>query len=226
VSDDDAVRAVCFDLDGTLAEFPGDYATVVHDVTERHLGAADEAFEATYSERFFDLLGAHEPEPYRRAFEHALVEHDYASEDVDATAMVATLREREVEFVEPPGDARRVLAALRDRGYRVGVVTNGVPDWQRAKVAGNDLDEYVDAFVASYEAGAHKPDESPFALAADRLDADELVMVGDSYEADVQGARALGWRAIHYAPDGSSPDGSSLDEHAVESFDELLDRLD
>jgi putative hydrolase of the HAD superfamily len=101
------------------------------------------------------------------------------------------------------------------------VLTNGVPEFQLAKLRGHDLDAYVDASVVSYEAGAHKPDERPFALAAERLPADEYVMVGDSFEADVEGARAMGWRGIHYAPDGESPASDPLD-----SFDDLVDRLD
>jgi FMN phosphatase YigB (HAD superfamily) len=46
-------------------------------------------------------------------------------------------------------------------------------------------------------------------------------MVGDSYEADVEGARAMGWRAVHYAPDGDSPDG----DDAIPAFEALIDRL-
>ncbi|WP_323674342.1 HAD family hydrolase [Halorubellus sp. PRR65] len=213
-------RAVFFDLDHTLLEFETAYATVLRKVTERHLGGGDEAFEVTYSDRFLELLGDHADDPYRRAFEHALAEHDYADAVESVDALVATLREREVAGVAPAPGIERVLAELGGSDVGVGVLTNGVPDFQLAKLRGNDLDGYVDATVVSYEAGAHKPDERPFALAAERLPAEEYVMVGDSYEADVEGARAMGWRGIHYAPDGDSPASDPL-----KSFDDLLDRL-
>ena len=214
-------RAVFFDLDHTLVAFEKAYATVLREVTERQLGGGDEAFEVTYSDRFLELLGDQVDEPYRRAFEHALAEHGYAEAGVSVDALVETLREREVAGVAPSPGVERALAELRDRGVGVGVLTNGVPGFQLAKLRGHDLDAYVDASVVSYEAGAHKPDPAPFALAAERLPADEYVMVGDSYQADVEGARELGWRGIHYAPDGDSPASDPL-----ESFDDLLDRLD
>ncbi|WP_227133892.1 HAD family hydrolase [Halorubellus salinus] len=214
-------RAVFFDLDHTLLTFETAYATVLREVTERQLGGGDEAFEVTYSDRFLELLGDHAEEPYRRAFEHALAAHDYADAVASVDALVETLREREVAGVAPSPGVERALAELRDRGYGVGVLTNGVPGFQLAKLRGHDLDAYVDASVVSYEAGAHKPDPAPFALAAERLPADEYVMIGDSYEADVAGAREAGWRGIHYAPGGDSPGSDPL-----ASFDDLLDRLE
>jgi putative hydrolase of the HAD superfamily len=214
-------RAVVFDLDHTLVSFETDIATILREVTERHLGAGDEAFEVTYSDRFLELLGEHADDPYRRAFAHALAEHDYDDADVSVDALVETLREREVAGVVPSPGVEEVLGELRERGGGVGVLTNGVPRFQLAKLRGHDLDRFVDASVVSYEAGAHKPDERPFALAAERLPADEYVMVGDSYEADVEGARAMDWEGIHYAPDGDSPASEPLT-----SFHDLLDRLD
>ena len=64
-----------------------------------------------------------------------------------------------------------------------------------------DLLDPFDAVVASWEAGAHKPDRAPFDLARERLVADRHAMVGDDREADVEGARAAGFEAVH-APDG------------------------
>jgi putative hydrolase of the HAD superfamily len=214
-------RAVFFDLDHTLLAFETEYGAALRAVTERHLGASDEAFEETYSDRFLELLGDHASDPYRRAFEHALAEHDYADAGVSADALVETLREQEVASVAPSPGVEPALEELGARGVGVGVLTNGVPEFQLAKLRGHDLDAHVDATAVSYEAGAHKPDERAFELAAERLPADEYVMIGDSYEGDVEGARAMGWRGVHYAPDGDSPANAPL-----ESFDALLERLD
>jgi putative hydrolase of the HAD superfamily len=221
---DEFDRAVFFDLDHTLVAFETEYATVLREVTERHFGGGDEAFEVTYSDRFLELLGDQAEAPYRRAFEHALAEHDYGGAEVSVEALVETLRECEVAGVAPSPGVERALAELRDRDVGVGVLTNGVPGFQLAKLRGHDLDALVDASVVSYEAGAHKPDAAPFALAAERLPADEYVMVGDSYEADVEGAREFGWRGIHYAPDGDSPASDPL--ASFDDLGELLDGLD
>jgi len=63
-------------------------------------------------------------------------------------------------------------------------------------ITGHGLD--VDAAVGSREHGWIKPHETIFRAALDRLgvEAEEAAMVGDSLEDDVEGARALGMRAL------------------------------
>jgi len=94
-----------------------------------------------------------------------------------------------------------VLDELRRHELKIGLVTNG----QR------DLDEFVDhhgllvdARVGSKAHGMIKPHPSIFiaALAGLGVETDEVVMVGDSYEDDIEGARALGIRAILLDRDG------------------------
>jgi putative hydrolase of the HAD superfamily len=101
-------------------------------------------------------------------------------------------------------DALPVLEELRRHGLKIGLVTNG----QR------DLDEFVahhglevDAMVGSKAHGKIKPHPSIFVAALHELNAraDEAAMVGDSYEDDIEGARALGMRAILLDRDGLHP---------------------
>jgi HAD superfamily hydrolase (TIGR01549 family) len=98
-------------------------------------------------------------------------------------------------------DALPVLEVLRRRELRIGLISNG----QR------DLEEFaqhhgllVDAIVGSKDHGRIKPDPSIFiaALTALGVSAEETAMVGDSYEDDIEGARALGIRAILLDRDG------------------------
>lgn len=97
-------------------------------------------------------------------------------------------------------DARETLAALRrersDR--RIGLVTNGPAEIQRAKIALLDLDPLVDFAVVSGEYGVWKPEPAIFAEALRLGEATpaEAVFVGDSPEHDMAGARAAGIRAV------------------------------
>lgn len=90
-----------------------------------------------------------------------------------------------------------LLAALRP-AYKLAIVTNGAPDLQREKIAGAGLGAHVDAVVVSGEIGAGKPDPLPFAVALAALGATAgaALMVGDSYERDIVGARNAGLRGI------------------------------
>jgi HAD superfamily hydrolase (TIGR01549 family) len=102
-------------------------------------------------------------------------------------------------------DALPVLEDLRGRGLRIGLVSNGARDLD-AFAAHHGL--VVDAAVGSRAHGRVKPDPSIFeaALRALGAAADETAMVGDSYEDDIEGARALGMRAILLDRDGYRPD--------------------
>jgi putative hydrolase of the HAD superfamily len=97
-----------------------------------------------------------------------------------------------------------VLKALRASGLRLGIVTNNEVAEQVDKLAACGLTELVDAVVISQEAGFIKPDPRIFAVALERTGAraETTVMVGDSWEADVQGALASGIRAVWFNRDG------------------------
>jgi putative hydrolase of the HAD superfamily len=111
-------------------------------------------------------------------------------------------------------DALPVLAALRERGIRIGLISNGQRDLEEF-TAHHGLD--VDAVVGSKAHGRVKPHASIFVAALQALDVgpDEAAMVGDSHEDDIEGARALGMRAVLLDRDGLYPD-------AAERIDTLL----
>lgn len=92
-------------------------------------------------------------------------------------------------------DVKPVLDDLRAHGLRIGLVSNGARDL-RDFVRHHGLD--VDVTVASRYHGKVKPDPTIFRKALERLDVEprEAAMVGDHLEDDVEGARALGMRAI------------------------------
>ena len=92
-------------------------------------------------------------------------------------------------------DALPVLEDLRAHGLKLGLVSNGIRDLS-VFVAHHALD--VDAVVGSRAHGWVKPHESIFRAALELLGvgAGDAVMVGDSLEEDVAGARAIGMRAF------------------------------
>lgn len=98
-----------------------------------------------------------------------------------------------------PGTSAGALEALRKDGWRIGLLTNGLPEIQRAKVEALDLGERVDAVVYADElVPGGKPALAVFVRILDALavPADRSVMVGDHPENDVAGARRAGMRTI------------------------------
>ena len=92
-------------------------------------------------------------------------------------------------------DVEPVLDELRAHGLRIGLVSNGARDL-REFVRHHGLD--ADVTVASRYHGKVKPDPTIFRKALDQLgvQAAQAAMVGDHLEDDIEGARALGMRAV------------------------------
>jgi len=132
-----------------------------------------------------------------------------------AEFFVADRRRRHVIFPE----SQAVLEALRSR-VKLGMITNGASDIQRAKIDGSNLASYFDVILVSGEEGFGKPKPEIFRLAIDRLEVDETsaVMIGDSLARDIAGAAAVGIASVwvnrwgRSMPEGSpSPDAEMRD---------------
>ena len=110
------------------------------------------------------------------------------------------------------GDVRPALAALRGAGLRLAVVSNWDERLPRL-LAALGLAGHFEAVVVSAEVGVEKPHPRIFEAALERLGlaADEVVHVGDHEVEDVEGARAVGLRALRLAREGGG-DLSSLEE--------------
>lgn len=98
---------------------------------------------------------------------------------------------------EPYPDVQPMLAEVRERGVRIGIVS----DWGsnlRGIVADLGLDRYFDFVLPSGAVGVAKPNPAFFRLALDAagVQPHEAVMVGDSYRADVRGAWSAGMDAV------------------------------
>jgi HAD superfamily hydrolase (TIGR01549 family) len=104
-----------------------------------------------------------------------------------------------------PG-ARELAAELKRRSILIAIVTNNIVSEQVSKLRRLDLEPFVDALVVSEAVGASKPDPHIFTHALNQLgvEAEETVMLGDSWSADIEGAVASGIRAVWFNARGSA----------------------
>jgi putative hydrolase of the HAD superfamily len=150
----------------------------------------------------------------------------------------AALRRNLVErFVDPIRQAARAnvvtLAALRDRGFALGVVSNGCGN---VDVLCDDLGyaSYFSVVVDSRRVGLFKPDPAIYRHAAARLGLPPaaIMMVGDSFDRDVLPAKSVGMRTAWLqsplqaagAQGRACPDPGAVDLF-LQSLDELPARL-
>ena len=94
-------------------------------------------------------------------------------------------------------DAADTLAALRRRGLRLGLITNGESRLQNAKVDLCGLRPLLDLSAVSGDEGIHKPDPRLFRRIAARLGvaAEDCLFVGDNVKNDIEGALSAGMQA-------------------------------
>jgi putative hydrolase of the HAD superfamily len=109
-----------------------------------------------------------------------------------------------VELYRAHEPALRLLPAVsrtlrRMRGeWRVGVLTNGIPRVQAAKVRALGLGELVDAVTYADEFGGGKPNAEAFFEVLSRLGAEArcAVFAGDDPLRDIEGARRVGMKTV------------------------------
>lgn len=116
-------------------------------------------------------------------------------DDPAATAtLAAAYREAYASNWQPVPGAVEFLRAVRAAGHHIVIVTNNGVAEQQLKLVRCGFDVLIDAMVTSEEAGVSKPARGIFEQALARTGATpgEAVMLGDAWNADVEGARAVG----------------------------------
>jgi putative hydrolase of the HAD superfamily len=195
------IRAVLFDLDGTLYDRDGVVAAVTHEQVDTLGGRFGDVDRQALIDRMLELDDhgyARRADVYRTLLAGMEVDADLAS---DLEAHFWDCYCRHCTF---PHDAADTLAELRASGRKLAVVTNGPVAWQSRKLRTLRLQDYFDEVLISEAEGIAKPDPRIFARAVNRLGVatGEAMFVGDHPEIDVAGAQDAGlvavWKKVPY----------------------------
>jgi len=91
------------------------------------------------------------------------------------------------------------MRGLRERGYRLAILTNNVREWEPLWRPKLPVDEIFELVVDSGFVGMRKPDREIYELTLERLElpADECLFVDDT-EVNCDAARDLGLTAVHF----------------------------
>ena len=204
------MRGVLFDLGGTLLDYAGSTGwqrvlesayRAVHDVV---VGAGHRGGFAAFQDRMWQVeqalweaarAGTAAP-TMEVAMAEVVASLGLAS---DPSVVARCVRAYELSLraaCEVYPDSASTLAALKERGLRVGLVSNTLlaGEFHVADLARFGLLDHLDDLVFSSEVGAWKPQPRVFHLALERLgvSAREAVFVGDRLIDDVGGAQTAG----------------------------------
>jgi len=185
-----AVRAVLFDLDGTLIDTVGDIALALNRVL------ADYRVGALPEHDVRHMIGRGAPVLVERAMAALGQTVDPATQ----AAMVerffhyyGELEELNEDAAQPFPGAAEALHAVHRAGLRTAVVTNKQHRFATALLRRRALLESVDAVIGGDSCARRKPDPQPLLFACESLTVppSAALMVGDSIN-DAQAARAAG----------------------------------
>ena len=230
-----AIDTVLFDLDDTLHDDTTAYRTAAraageivareHAVEPQDVADAYEAEVSSFwSALTEDHLGLTIADERVRMWHAALRRLGIDDVALARRAAHAYNTSRSEVLALSPG-ALDVLTALRARGCKLGLVTNGFAATHHDKIDRLGLRDRMDAFFIADEVGMVKPNPALFRHAVEALGStpERSAMVGDRYARDVVGAHAAGLFTVlldvHAIP---IPDGAPKPDAVVATIADVL----
>jgi putative hydrolase of the HAD superfamily len=108
-------------------------------------------------------------------------------------------RELFIGTLHPNAEMIDLMRELRESGLRMAMLTNNVREWEPLWRAKLPVDEIFETVVDSAFVGCRKPEARIYEITVQRLGlAPEACLFVDDIEVNVNGARELGLRAIHF----------------------------
>jgi putative hydrolase of the HAD superfamily len=216
------IRAVLFDWGDTLMEFLYDEELLEasHRAGLAAIGREDVRITEHLRERFeptFAVPGTLEEVEYPGLIRDVLRDFEIEVSDEELDRFLEAEHAAWAPARRLGGTTHALLESLRDRGLRLGLVSNAFdPGWLLHRdLQEMGLRERLDYAVFSSEVGKRKPHPDIFRKALEALDvpAEEALFVGDRLYEDVRGAAELGmttvqavWFRADEHPDGGEPD--------------------
>lgn len=216
------IRAILFDLDGTLRHNRPRYNDVMAHFAVEY-GAPDTYQDRCRAERWLHYywaqssdvqldmanFGELSPEFWKNHTRRYLIAYGHSPDQ--AAQVAAEVYQRMSTEYDPrpwvPPEVFDVLRALKSAGFLLGIVSNRTNPLDE-ELQSLGLNNYVDLTLTAGEVNSWKPDTGIFLHAIMRLKVSptEALYVGDNYYADVIGARNAGLRPVLLDPDGVFPE--------------------
>ena len=115
---------------------------------------------------------------------------------------------------------------LKEEGYKVYIITNGVAVTQRKRLKRSGLDRFLDGLFVSEDIGTQKPFPEFFDFVFEHIeekDKSKIIVVGDSYSSDIAGACGAGLDCVWFNKGKEKNINSLPVTKEIESLGELFE---
>lgn len=112
--------------------------------------------------------------------------------------------------------------------FELYLVTNGVAETQRARLASSGLQPYLKGIFISEEVGAPKPQKKFFDAVEQGIDGfvkEQALVIGDSLTSDIKGGNLAGIDTCWYNPYGEANDTGIEPNYTVATYAKLKELL-
>lgn len=213
------IKAVVFDLDDTL--YP-EYDYVLSGLT-----AAGERAQKAYGivgakSELTELFASARDKVFDRfAQNHGL--------DRSCVTDLVEVYRAHTPDIKLTAEVKQTLNELHSRGYKLGIITDGRTNGQRAKITALGLNELVDEIIITDELGGEyrKPNPKAFEVMSSRLGVElsEILYVGDNPQKDFAIGKH-GVKTVRILNDGLYSDCEYVDgitaDATVKDIDEVI----
>ncbi len=179
------IDGVVFDLDDTLYS-EKEYVKSGFKAVAKYLG----------DERYSEILW-HDFKQGKKGFE-ALLKRIQREEELQNCIDVYRCHRPNIHLYDGVKD---LITSLKQRGIRVGIITDGRPEGQRNKIKALDIEQIVEDIIITDELGGiqfRKPCDIAFRIMAIRwkLPFENMIYIGDNIMKDFQAPRQLGMKTL------------------------------
>ncbi len=189
------IKAVIFDLDGTLLDRDSSLKLFIKDQYKRYIKELMHIPEEKYIARFMEL--DNRGYVWKDKVYNQLL-REYAISSLTWEQMLTDYINHFQHHCVPFSNMEYVLKELKNRGFLIGMITNGFTDFQFNNIRALGIDKHIETILVSEQEGIKKPHADIFLRVLQRLKvkAEESIYVGDHPENDVIAARNAGMHAI------------------------------
>ena len=219
-----------FDADGTLIDFDKDEHDALisalkfygHDLTEEEISAYSEINLRLWKKFERGEIEKSEIERTRfgQFFEHLGIPLPVSAYEINKTYLSFL-----AEGGNLIGGATELLSVLKEKGYDMHIVTNGIFAVQKKRLAKAKIRDFFSEVFVSEIIGHQKPKKEFFeyvSIQIEEKDKSKILLIGDSLTSDIKGAVNFGIDSVWLNIKNSERDEESLPTYEIKSLGELL----
>jgi len=199
------IKAVVFDLDDTLCP-------EIEYVKSGFNAIAEVLGDKSLGQKLMELFKENRFNVYQRA--------GFSESDCKHCIEIYRSHKPQIKLSK---EVKETLISLKQKGYKLGIITDGRPEGQWNKIYALDLKNYIDHIIVTDELGGvefRKPNPKAYMLMKEKLEVEynEMVYVGDNPAKDFIAPKALGMNS--YCLD--NPEGFYYMQENVDSSIKII----